>query len=231
MAHIILIAGTHHGGWYWDAISESLRQQGHNVFAPSLSGLEDSFDHKGVINLDTHIDDVLKIINENKLSTVTLVGWSYGGMVITGVADRTSAQIKSLIYLDAVVPMPGQAEWDLIGASLREKFTSSTRDGLKIEVPEAFLKFRPRLKPHPLATKIQPLNYSLEKFEAISKVYVHAELGFGPDEDHFLLQCYRRCFESKNWKTYTLSAGHDLATEQPEAVIEIIGKVFMKSNT
>ena len=96
MANIILVAGTFHGGWYWDPILPTLKEAGHNVFTPTLSGLKEENEHKP-INLETHIEDVLKIIEDNLLADVILLGWSYAGMVITGVADRARTKIQKLI--------------------------------------------------------------------------------------------------------------------------------------
>lgn len=222
MANIILVAGTHHGGWYWEPITEELRQLGHAVFAPTLSGLDDENPYVGEINLDTHIDDVIRVIEENHLTSVVLVGSSYGGMVITGAADRTTAEIEKLIYLDACLPLPGQSEWDLISDELRSVFTHSNKDGLGIEVPAEWLTFRPRLMPHPLATKTQPLNYSIDKFQTHPKVYVHAANGFGPNSDHFFRKGYERIKDLRDWTTHVLPGGHDIATDLPNEVIKII---------
>lgn len=224
MANIILVAGTHHGGWYWDHIAAELEKLGHNVLAPTLSGLNDQVAHEGAINLDTHIEDVLQVIDGNTLDSVVLVGSSYGGMVITGVADRTSARVNSIIYLDAALPLPGQSEWDLMSEELRDVFTHSTKDGFNIEVPSEWLPFRPRLMAHPLETKLQALNYSVEKFQTFPKVYVHALNGFGPGRDHFFAKGYERVKSQSGWSSYVLPAGHDLASELPDQVLEIISK-------
>lgn len=224
MGNIILIAGTHHGGWYWDIVAEELRKMGHTVFAPTLSGLDDETPYVGDINLETHVKDVIRVIEENNLNSVVLVGSSYGGMVITGVADRTSAEVNSLIYLDGCLPLPGQSEWDLISDELRQTFESSCLDGRNIEVPREWLEFRPRLMPHPIATKSQPLNYSLNKFKSLQKIYVHAEKGFGPHKQHFFAKGYKRVKDQPDWITYELPAGHDLASELPSEVLEIISR-------
>ena len=128
MANIILVAGTFHGGWYWEPIKSVLEVAGHRVFAPTLSGLDPELPVAGPINLDTHINDVLLLIENNHLSQVVLVGWSYGGMVITGVADRTSAQVRKLVYLDGQLPMSGEREWDLMPD--RDDWVKLCQDGI-----------------------------------------------------------------------------------------------------
>jgi pimeloyl-ACP methyl ester carboxylesterase len=229
MADIILIAGTHHGGWYWDDLAERLRNFGHNVFAPTLTGLDNDRSLKENINLDTHINDVLEVIAKNKLEEITLVASSYGGMVITGAADRTAARVASLIYLDAALPQSGESEWDLIPENLREVLENSTSDGVNIDVPMQWLEQRPLLAPHPLATKLQPLVYSSEKFDQLQKVYVHAQWGLVPGDPSIFKKCYESCLNTVGWVTYSLSAGHDLATETPEAVLQIISEHLPRS--
>jgi pimeloyl-ACP methyl ester carboxylesterase len=90
---------------------------GHQVFVPSLTGLgERAHLFSGTINLDTHIGDVCGLIEAEGLEEFDLVGHSYGGMVITGVADRFAARIRTLTYLDAFLPENGQSALDLLGA-------------------------------------------------------------------------------------------------------------------
>jgi len=100
----VLIAGAWHGGWVWRDVIPGLRKLGHAVTAPTLTGLGERR-HIGTSDTDlsTHIDDVIAHIEMEDLQSVTLVGWSYGGMVITGVTARIPDKIKSLIYLDAFV--------------------------------------------------------------------------------------------------------------------------------
>lgn len=229
MADIILIAGTHHGGWYWDDLAARLINSGHNVFAPTLTGLDNDHSLKKNINLDSHINDVLEIITDNQLQDLTLVASSYGGMVITGVADRTAARVESLIYLDAALPQSGESEWDLIPENLQKLFTHSTSDGINIDVPSEWLKVQPRLAPHPLATKLQPLHYSEVNFRKINKVYVHAQWGLAPGDPSIFKDCYEHCTNAAGWVTYSLAAGHDLAREAEEAVLQIISDHLPRS--
>ena len=225
MANIILIAGTHHGGWYWDSLAHKLREADQRVFAPSLAGLDDENPIIGPINLDTHINQVLDLVHAENLADVVLVGSSYGGMVITGVADLARISVKHLVYLDAALPRPGQSEWDLNAEWLREKYMSTTLDGVNIQVPDEFLRFRPRLMPHPLATKLQPLHFSQQRLDSLDKTYVHAERGFGPGVEHFFAEGYRRAQTEPGWSTQSLAAGHDLAAELPDQVLKIILQV------
>ncbi len=115
MATFVLIHGAWEGGWVWKETAAHLRAAGHEVFAPTLSGLgERAHLMNPDIDLDTHINDVLGVLRWEGLETVTLVGHSYGGMVAAGVADRARSRIGSLIYLDAFMPKDGEALLDML---------------------------------------------------------------------------------------------------------------------
>jgi pimeloyl-ACP methyl ester carboxylesterase len=115
MANFVLVHGAWHGGWCWRDTAAALRGAGHHVFTPTHTGVgERSHQSAENITLETHIRDVCGCIEWEELSDVILVGHSYGGMVITGVADRMAERIKSLVYLDAFVPANGDSLIGLI---------------------------------------------------------------------------------------------------------------------
>jgi pimeloyl-ACP methyl ester carboxylesterase len=119
MANIVLVHGAWHGGWCFRDTLKALRAKGHNVFAPTLSG-NGMYKHQGHqgITLENHVRDVCGLIQSEQLSDVILLGHSYGGMVITAVADRMATSIKQLIYLDAFVPEDRQSLMDLLPLAL-----------------------------------------------------------------------------------------------------------------
>ncbi|MGW3349787.1 alpha/beta fold hydrolase [Nonomuraea rubra] len=112
----VLVHGTWGGGWIWSRLAPLLEAAGHAVHAPTLPGLaERGGDPRGAsIGLSEHIDDVAGLLVRADLDRVTLVGHSYGGMVITGVAGRVPERVAALVYLDAFVPSPGQSCFDLV---------------------------------------------------------------------------------------------------------------------
>src|SRR5258706_4369481 len=117
----VLIAGAWHGGWAWRDVIPGLRNMGHAVTAPTLTGLgERRHNCTGDTDLTTHIEDVVAHIEMEGLQVVTLVGWSYGGMVATGVAARIPDRIRTLIYVDSVVPDDGKAFGDYLPARRRD---------------------------------------------------------------------------------------------------------------
>ena len=121
MATFVLVHGAFHGGWCWRKVTARLRASGHEVFTPTLTGLgERTHLASPAVDLSTHVRDVANLMEWEELSDVTLVGHSYAGMVITGVADRVPYRLASLVYLDAVLPGDGQSALDLQPPERRE---------------------------------------------------------------------------------------------------------------
>ena len=116
MATFMLVHGGGHGGWCYAKVKRLLEGAGHEVFAPSLTGLaERARSLSPAVDLDHHVDDVVQLLHYWDLRDVVLVGHSYGGMVITGIADRAADRIGKLVYLDAANPKNGQSLVDVAG--------------------------------------------------------------------------------------------------------------------
>lgn len=222
MANILLVPGTYLGGWYYDPVLPELRSAGHRVFPVTLSGLDPSKPHPLPINLDTHINDVLDVISQNGLEDVVLVGHSYGGMPITGAADRTEAQVRKLVYLDAQVPKPGQREWDLMLEKDRIPPLRTGVDGLNMYPEDWLLDLYPRMQPHPLATKLQQLHYDQAKFDALNKVFVYCKHWFRNGDVSPFAPILERVKQEPNWTTHSWDVGHDTIGEAAEKVVELL---------
>jgi len=110
MATYVLVHGGAHGGWCYGKVTPLLRDAGHQAYAPTLTGVGERSHllHRGV-DLDLHITDIVNLLHYEDLREVILVGHSYGGMVITGVADRAAERIRHLVYLDAALPEDGES--------------------------------------------------------------------------------------------------------------------------
>jgi pimeloyl-ACP methyl ester carboxylesterase len=117
MGTIVLVHGAWSGGWAWrPTVGTLLREAGHEVFIPTLTGLgERGHLANPEVDLETHIRDIVGVIEYEDLRDVVLMGHSYGGMVITGAADRVADRLAHLVYADAFVPEDGQSLFDLIG--------------------------------------------------------------------------------------------------------------------
>lgn len=166
MATVVLV----HGGWasgvVWRQLAPRLRKAGHEVYAPTLTGIgERKHLLNRKINLDTHIQDVIGVIDDEDLSDIVLVGHSYGGMVISGVADRVPERVASLVYLDAFVPENGQSLFSALPSD-RRLTTVPGEDwlvapipsaGFGLKRPEVIALWESKSAPHPLATLTQPV--------------------------------------------------------------------------
>src|SRR5262249_25595660 len=130
MATFVLVHGAWHGGWCWRDVAARLRRAGHDVYAPSLTGLgERAHLARPGIALDDHVQDVVALLQMEALSDVVLVGHSYGGMVVTGAADREAARIRRLVYLDAFVPESGRCVLDYV---VPERAAAMRREGEQV---------------------------------------------------------------------------------------------------
>jgi pimeloyl-ACP methyl ester carboxylesterase len=140
VATFVLVHGSAHGGWCWRFLAPLLQAAGHDVYRPTLTGLGANshlLDELGRISLDTHVKDVTNMLFYEDLSEVVLVGHSYGGMVITGVADKEPRRLTQLVYLDAYLPLEGESEVDLWPPDQKDKYRADLASGIKVRPPLA----------------------------------------------------------------------------------------------
>ncbi|HEX4775575.1 MAG TPA: alpha/beta hydrolase [Acidimicrobiia bacterium] len=137
MATYVLVHGGGHGGWCYGKVAPLLRAEGHDVYAPTLTGLgERSHLLSPAVDLDMHVRDVVAVLHFEDLRDVILVGHSYGGMVITGAADRAAARVGRLVYLDAANPVNGQSLVDVAGPVIEAvRPMGETVDGVELVLP------------------------------------------------------------------------------------------------
>ncbi|MEM1019878.1 MAG: alpha/beta fold hydrolase [Pseudomonadota bacterium] len=109
MTTFVLVHGTWHGGWIWRDVSARLRQSGHRVFTPTCTGCGER-EHLSSpdVGLDTHIEDVAAVMLTEELDDVVLIGHSFSGMTVTGVADQLKERVKRIVFFDALVPREGR---------------------------------------------------------------------------------------------------------------------------
>jgi pimeloyl-ACP methyl ester carboxylesterase len=151
MARFILVPGACHGGWNLEPLATGLRTHGHEATPVTLAGLAEAPGPLGDINLDTHIDQVAHLLDGG--DPAVLVGHSYAGSVITGVADRMPGNVTALLYIDAFVPRDGESCWSMTNDEQRRWYgEGSGRTGLGVD-PLPF--FDERARPHPLGSLMQ----------------------------------------------------------------------------
>jgi pimeloyl-ACP methyl ester carboxylesterase len=130
MANIVLAHGAWSAAWAWKKMRPLMARSGHSFFTPTYTGLgERAHLANPSIDLETHIEDVLGVLEFEDLRDIVLLGHSYGGMVATGVADRARARIAHLIYLDAFVPKDGESLFDLVPEEQRQRQQASAAAG------------------------------------------------------------------------------------------------------
>lgn len=156
MATFVLVPGGWFGAWWYREAASELRRRGHQAHPVPLTGVgERAAQLTAAVNLDTHIRDVVAVIEAEQLSGVVLVGHSYGGMVITGVAEALPGRIRRLVYSDAYVPGDGDSCWDLTSVRFRELFADGAGgDGFSVRPPAGI---DPRASAHPLASFMQKI--------------------------------------------------------------------------
>ena len=213
MARFVLVAGGSHGGWAFEAVSRVLAGAGHEVQALTLAGLGDEPAHG--VNLESHIHEVVQALRGRGTPAV-LVGHSYGGMVITGAADREPSSVKAMVYVDAYVPDNGASLWSLTTPNYRERFIAgAAADGLNC-APAAHLDRRCR--PHPMATFLQAVQLTGDWRQIPGKAFVAA---FGWEGSPFI-ELYERLRLDPEWATHRLECAHDVPRLAPEALTKIL---------
>jgi pimeloyl-ACP methyl ester carboxylesterase len=215
----VLVHGAWAGSWCWARVVDRLSANGHRVFAPTLSGLgERSHLAACDINLTTHVLDVVNEITWKDLDHVILVGHSYGGMVINGVAEHVVDRIASIIYIDAFIPADGESAADL---GLPEDSKSAliavppTAEGEYInEADRAWVDAK--ATPQPSATFGEKLHVSGAYQRVPNKVYIRASNG--PS----IFQEFAATARSDRWTVYEIESGHDVAIDAPMELCEIL---------
>ncbi|MFF7249252.1 alpha/beta fold hydrolase [Embleya sp. NPDC008237] len=217
MADFVLIPGMCHGGWCFAELTDELRAHGHTVHPLTLTGIsERSHIHPGAVNLDTHIQDVTAVLEAANIRDAVLVGHSYGGMVITGAADRAADRVRSLVYVDAMVPGHGDSCWSLVTEQERRWYMDVVDSGHAVR-PLPF--FDPRATPHPLASLLQPLRLAGDLTHIRRRTYVYAAGWDGPSP---FAPVHERLRDDPAWKTHALAGGHNLMRDTPRDLARIL---------
>ncbi len=238
MADFVLVHGAWHGGWCWQRVTAALQQAGHRVHAVTLTGLgERAHLLSPAINLDTHINDVMNLIEAEELSGVVLAVHSYAGMIGTAVADRMGQRLKHLVYVDAVLPKPGES-WSSTqsGATQQQRLgaaQASAHFSFPPPDPEVFgLKDADRAwvarrqTPHPGNTYQAPLDFDAQRVAAIARTFVDCtEPALATIEPS-----RQRARDPKFWdgawlpgsKIIEIKTGHDPMISAPAALVRIL---------
>lgn len=236
MATYVLVHGGGHGGWCYRRVARLLQAEGHEVFTPTLTGLGERahlLDDR--VDLNRHIEDVVALLHYEDLREVILVGHSYGGMVVTGVADRAANRVGKLVFLDAANPVNGQSLVDVAGPVINAVRPMGTVvDGMELVLlpaPDAGLLYgvtdpddlafmADRLTPHPWICFEQPLQLTNEdSLWAIPQYHIVCTSTLAT-RDRGLMGRARA--EGRLWE---IDAGHDVMLTEPEKTAAALRQV------
>jgi pimeloyl-ACP methyl ester carboxylesterase len=217
MTTYVLIPGACHGAWCFDDLADALRSRGHRVHALTLTGVAERAHllHAGV-NLETHMVDVVAELEAHDVSDAVLVGHSYGGMVITGVADRVPERVDALVYLDALVPRDGESCWYLVNDEERQWYLDVDDTGYGVS-PLPF--FDSRATAHPLASFLQRIKLTgdLNRLRRRDFVYALKWPGNSP-----MRPSYERVKDDPHWNVHELDGAHNLMRDNPDDLVRIL---------
>ena len=215
----VVVHGAWGGGWAWKRVDSLLTARGHTVYRPTLTGLGERV-HLGSpeVGLSTHVRDVVNTLVYEDLRDVVLVGHSYGGMVITGVADQVPDRIRQLVYLDAYVPEHGESLLS-IGGPLRESTIAGwTRFGMVVPPWLEPRRDPPWDVPHPYKSLTEPLLLTNPAARGVPAVYI-LTVEAGAEGDSFSMHADRA--RARGWTVLRMTAGHNPQTTAPRELAEL----------
>jgi len=215
----VIVHGAWGGGWDWKHVDHLLTAGGNTVYRPTLTGLgEHSNLYTTNIDLDTHIQDIVNVILWEDLYNVVLVGHSYGGMVITGVADRIPGRIRHLVYVDAKLPENGEHSDSLMA----KETVRVIKDGYLVP----FWVTNNTPLPHdvlmPAETFSQPIKLTNQIVaRKIPTTYIlTVDPGKTPEQDEFY-PYYQRA-KARGWSALIMEGDHNVHRSHPQELVKLL---------
>jgi pimeloyl-ACP methyl ester carboxylesterase len=214
----VLIPGACHGGWWYDELGERLHEAGHRSRGVTLAGLEDEPHVDQLITLATHTEQAADVVTELSVTEpVVLVGHSYAGAVITGVADLRPDRVKALVYLDAFLPRDGDSCWTMTNDEQRAWYADGARrTGYGVD-PLPF--FDDRARPHPVATLLQSVSLTGAWRVVPRKIYVTALRWTGESP---MAASAARARQDPQFETLEWDTTHNVMADGPARVFDLI---------
>ena len=228
MATFVVAHGAWSAGWAWKKMHPLMSARGHVLVTPTYTGLgERAHLARPDIDLETHIADILGVIEMEDLTGVNLIGHSYGGMVATGVADRARNRVAQLIYLDAFAPNDGDSLADLVPAAERGQRAVGP-DGWRIPPramppdtsPEDVAWCAPRRLPQPAQTFVQKLRLQQGPL-TLPRHYIYFTRH--PPDDRFR-PFYERA-KREGWGAHEIDASHNPHITCPQALTDLLDRI------
>lgn len=237
MATFVLVHGAWGGGWQWTFVARELRMAGHVPYAPSLTSLGDRSHLAGPsVGLETHIQDIVNLMHFEDLTAVTLVGWSYGTTVVTGVASRCPERLAHVVYLDGHAPEDGQAVAGFYAPeerAVREERArqfgggwnlplAATEEDFRTTIPDDGLRqwFFVREVPHPLRAFTDPIRLPNPIPAFLPRTLIACTLQHVQDSP--VASLARRVHDDPAWRYRELEASHFAPLTAPREVARIL---------
>ncbi len=233
LATFLVAHGAWSAGWAWKKMRPLMRARGHEIITPTCTGVgERAHLASPEVSLDTHIADMLGVIEYEDLRDFILIGHSYGGMVATGVADRAAGRISQLVYLDAFVPRDGESMFSLqppaARARLQEK-ANSAGEGWRVpanpmppDTPQSDVDWAlPRRCMQPLRTFDQPLRLS-GAVETLRRTYIYCTR---PAPGDVFRRFYERARTEPGWQHFSIDASHNPHITAPEVFAAMLEQI------
>ena len=233
MSTFVFVHGGWHGGWCWAETERHLRALGHETHAPTLTGLgERSHLAHAEIDADLHVQDILNVIRWRELDDVILVGHSYGGTVITGVAGQSPEKIAALVYLDAFVPeQSGVSLFATANPERMRRFDAQIAEGRFTVEPDLFHAWtddeekqewlRKLCTPHPIECFRRGVTLSGREVEVRARHYIVAER----NKPSAFWAEYERVRGKPGWQVNGIDALHDAMIERPHELAVMLDKI------
>jgi pimeloyl-ACP methyl ester carboxylesterase len=231
MATFLFVPGAWLGGWCWRDVAPPLRAGGHSVIAATLTGLgERAHLLTPQVGLDTHVADVVGLMRYRDLTEVILIGHSYGGTVITAVAEQVPEHIGMLVYLDASVPRDGESNNDVVGPEMAAQLRADARAGgegwrvppaayVVARLPQAIRPWvEQRLTPHPLRSFEEPVRLRSAAAGALPRAFIRSTQSALYDR---LLDRAR----AAGWRCREIKGGHYQMLTEPRTVAAALGEL------
>ena len=225
MSIYVLVHGAYMGGWVWRQVANFLRSTGHEVFTTTLTGLgERAHLANTEIDLNTHVQDIVGVLECEDLQQVILVGYSYGGMVTTSVAERVPERLSKLVYLDTAIPKDGQSWLDVLGPEVKQesiKLVKERGDGWRIDL----IPYPPQWQPQPIKTITNPIEIKNPAAAKIPRAYIHCTIR---PKEHPLALCWpaidRAAEEAKQkgWAYREIQADHGVVLKMPKELADLL---------
>ena len=233
MATFVLVHGGWGGGWEWTPVANALRKRGHEVFTPTLTGLGDR-EHirASEVTLSDHVADVEAVFAFEGLDDALLCGHSYGGMVVSGVADRLAARVRCLVHLDSFAPRDGESLQDIAPSGFVESLVEVGRErgDDRAQIPtellpsvedgdEAVRRYVERLRPQSTKTMTERLRLT-GAIDRVPRAFVRCT-GY----EGSIMGAFAERAQREGWWYRELETQHDLHVYAPSGTVDVLAEL------